>query len=157
MSMKKISSGSTVFYKRILPLLGLAVLATFVIVPFRLPHAEGPDWFFFVPLCIFAVFGFFFMKNLMWNLMDEVQDGGEYLLVRRGSDQERIPLSNVMNVNASTYMNPPRITLRLVKPGRFGSEVPFLPVSGLRINRFAKNPVAEDLIVRAYEARTQRS
>ena len=54
-------------------------------------------------------------------------------------------------------MNPPRITLRLVKSGRFGSEVSFLPVTGLRINRFAKNPIAEDLTVRAYEARTQRA
>jgi hypothetical protein len=110
-----------------------------------------------LPLCCFAVFGFYFIRNLICNPLDEVQDGGDYLLVRKGSDQERIPLGNVMNVNASTYMNPPRITLRLLKAGRFGAEVSFLPVTGLRINRFAKNPVAEDLIVRAYEARTLRS
>ena len=53
-------------------------------------------------------------------------------------------------------MNPQRITLRLVKPGRFGPEISFTPVTRFGFNRFAKNPVAEDLMVRAYEARTRR-
>jgi hypothetical protein len=154
--MKKISSGTTRFYKWILPVFWFGFLALFVTVPFREAPAELPLFFLVVP-CLMAAFGFYFMKNLIWNLLDEVQDGGDYLLVRKGSDEERIPLSNVMNVNASTYLNPPRITLRLVKPGRFGGEISFLPVTGLRINRFARNPVAEDLMVRAYQARTLRS
>lgn len=159
--MKKISSGATRFYKWLLPLFWFGFLVFFVTVPYwqfpdRGPE-RGPDLFFLVVPGFMAAIGFYFMKTLIWTLADEVQDGGDYLLVRKGSDQERIALSNVMNVNASTYMNPPRISLRLVKAGRFGAEISFLPVTGLRINRFAKNPVAEDLIVRAYQARTLRS
>lgn len=154
--MKKISSGSTMFYKRIVPVFGLGFLAFFVAIAFAGPAEEPPVLFMVVP-CLMAVIGFLFMKRFIWDLMDEVQDGGDYLLVRKGSDEERIPLSNVMNVNASTHMNPPRITLRLVKAGRFGAEVSFSPVTPFGFNRFAKNPVAEDLIVRAYEARTRRT
>jgi hypothetical protein len=154
--MKKISSGTTRFYQWIFPAFWFGFLALVFIIPFSKAPADLPLLFLVVP-CLMAGFGFYFMKTLIWTLLDEVQDGGDYLLVRKGSDEERIPLSNVMNVNASTYLNPPRITLRLVKPGRFGGEISFLPVTGFRINRFARNPVAEDLIVRAYQARTLRS
>jgi hypothetical protein len=62
-----------------------------------------------------------------------------------------------MNVNASTYVNPPRITLRLVTPGRFGNEIAFSPIAGFRLNPFAKNKIAEDLIVRVDRARSKRT
>lgn len=79
------------------------------------------------------------------------------MLVKNGSDEERVPLSNIMNVSASTNMNPPRITLRLVRPGRFGADVSFSPSSKISFNPFAKNPVVEDLIVRVDQARLRRA
>ena len=79
------------------------------------------------------------------------------LVVRNGSEEERIPLGNIMNVSASTNTNPPRITLRLVRPGRFGADVSFSPSSRISFNPFAKNPVAEDLIVRVDKARLGRA
>jgi len=78
-------------------------------------------------------------------------------VVRNGSEEERIPLGNIMNVSASTNTNPPRITLRLVRPGRFGADVSFSPSSRISFNPFAKNPVAEDLIVRVDKARLGRA
>jgi hypothetical protein len=93
----------------------------------------------------------------MWDLADEVHDCGDSLLIRKGSNEEHIPLSNIMNVSVSTNMNPPRITLRLVKPGRLGSEISFSPPSRLSFNPFAKNPVAEDLMVRVDQARVKRA
>jgi hypothetical protein len=104
-----------------------------------------------------AVFGHFLMKKLVWDLVDEVYDCGDFLLVKNRDDEERIALSNIMNVNASTYINPPRITLRLVNPSKFGSEVAFSPITGFKLNPFAKNAVAEDLIVRVYQARSKRA
>ena len=104
-------------------------------------------------IIVTAVIGFFLMKKLIWSLVDEVHDGGDYRLVRKGGDEERVPLSNIMNVNASTNMNPPRVTLRLVKPGRFGSEVSFVLPRRFSFNPFAKHPVVEDLIVRVDKAR----
>jgi hypothetical protein len=61
-----------------------------------------------------------------------------------------------MNVNASTMTNPPRITLRLATPSKFGSEIAFSPARQFTLNPFAPSPVAEDLIVRVDKARTLR-
>jgi hypothetical protein len=111
--------------------------------------------FFVVPV-IMAVFGYFLMKKLVWVLADEVFDCGDYLLVRNRGEEERIELSNIMNVSIITIMNPPQITLRLITPARCGSEVTFSPPMSLRLNPFAKCPIAEDLMVRAHSARAGR-
>jgi hypothetical protein len=47
--------------------------------------------------------------------------------VRFGPDEERIPLTDVINVGYTQFVNPPRITLTLRQPGRFGREVSFSP------------------------------
>jgi hypothetical protein len=88
--------------------------------------------------------------------------GGAYredllFLIKNRREEDMIALSNIMNVNVTTYMNPPRITLRLVKPSKFGSEISFSPITGFKLNPFAKNEVAEDLIVRVDQARSRRA
>ena len=70
-------------------------------------------------------FGFFMMKKLIFDLVDEVDDDGNGLIVRNGGRSDRIALSDVMNVNYSAYMNPPRVTLTLRKPSVFGDQVTF--------------------------------
>jgi hypothetical protein len=109
-----------------------------------------------VPI-LMAVFGFFIMKHLVWDMADEVYDCGDSLLIRIRGKEDVILLSNIMNVSASTYMNPPRVTLRLVTPSRFGREVVFSPIVGFRLNPFAKNHVIEDRIVRVDQARSKRA
>jgi hypothetical protein len=155
--MKKISSRSTKFYKKAFPVFWFGFLAIFIGTAVTTGAFRGGQWMFLVMPCFMALFGFFLMKKLVWNLMDEVYDCGDTLLVKNGDVEERISLTNVMNVSASTNMNPPRITLRLVRPGRFGSEVAFSPPSKLSLNPFSKNPVVEDLIVRVDKARRQRA
>lgn len=91
------------------------------------------------------------------DLADEVYDCGDSLLIRNRSKEDTIALSNIMNVSASTYMNPPRVTLRLVTPSKFGSEVAFSPIVGFTLNPFAKNRVTENLIVRVDQARSRRA
>ena len=152
--MKKISSGSTVFYKRLFPLAWFGFLVVFVGLALSRRHYGGAQWWPFIvmPICM-AVFGFVLMRKLVWDLADEVQDGGDFLLIRKGGEEERVPLNNIMNVNASTNMNPQRVTLRLVKPGKFGSEVSFALPARFSFNPFARHPVAEDLIVRVDRAR----
>jgi len=154
--MTRISSKSTFYYKRLFPIVWFWFIAFFIPNSFR----SGVAWtqpVFLVGPCAMAVFGFILLKKMVWNLADEVRDGGDYLLVRYRGYEDRLPLSNVMNVNASTNMNPPRITLRLVKPGRFGPEVAFSPRMGFTLNPFAKNRIAEDLIVRVDKARSNRA
>jgi hypothetical protein len=155
MSVKKISSRFTVFNKRIFPALWFGFLAFFLVAAIFTGAVEQGLMFLVVPLGM-AVFGFFLMKKLVWDLADEVYDCGDSLLVRNRGEEDTIALSNIMNVSASTHMNPPRVTLRLVTPSKFGSEVAFSPVIGMTLNPFARNQVAEDLIVRVDEARSKR-
>ena len=62
-----------------------------------------------------------------------------------------------MNVSATAHMSPPRVTLRLVKPCTLGSSISFAPKATPALNPFAKNAVAEDLMERAYAARTRNA
>jgi hypothetical protein len=138
--MKKISSGMTVFNKKVFPAIWFGFLAFFMLFAIPAGATEENPTFLFVPIGM-AVFGFFLMKKLVWDLVDEVHDHGEYLLVKNRGESERIPLTNVMNVSSTSFSNPPRVTLRLVKQGRFGNEIAFQP-AGFSLNPFAKNPIA---------------
>jgi hypothetical protein len=67
-----------------------------------------------------------------------------------------LPFSNIMNVSMSTSLNPPRLSLRLVRPRQLGPEIVFSPVRPFSLNPFARNPIAEDLMVRVDRARSKR-
>ena len=150
--MRRISSGGTFFYKRIFPALWFGIIVVFVTVVTATGKAlERPD--LFVAPAIMALFGYLMMRTLLFDLVDEVLDGGSYLLVRNRGEEERIALADVINVSATHLVNPPRISLRLSAPGRFGKEVVFSPVKGAFVNPFRKNPIAEELIVRVDRAR----
>jgi hypothetical protein len=150
--MKKISSRATVFHKKVFPILWFGFIAVFLVIAIRGPIKEGGVMLVVMPIFM-GVIGLVVMKKLVWDLVDEVHDAGEYLLIRKGGEQERVPLANIMNVSASTNTNPPRITLRLLKPGKFGPEITFSPQVPFSLNPFAKNPIVEELIVRVDKAR----
>lgn len=151
--MKKISSGSTFMIKKVFPVFWFGFIVVFLLTSLtaRMPAPE--ELIFFLVPCLMGIFGFFLFRKLLWDLADEVHDHGDYLVVRRGSETETIRIDNIMNVSASTNINPPRITLRLATPGRFGNEISFSPIKPFSLNMFAKNPIAEDLIVRVDAAR----
>jgi hypothetical protein len=98
-----------------------------------------------------AIFGYFVMKKLVFDLADEVFDDGDSLVVRFGSEEERIPLSQIINISYSYMSNPSRVTLTLRTPGRFGKEVTFSPPQ--EFLPFAKSPIVADLIARTDVAR----
>jgi hypothetical protein len=154
-NMTKISSSATFFNKRVFPTIWFGFLAFFFTVSLVSGATRGSWMFIIVPIGM-ALFGYFLMKRVVWDLADEVFDGGDFLLVRNRGIEDRVPLTNIMNVSASTNMNPQRITLRLVEKGRFGQEIAFSPISVFTLNPFAKNRVAEDLIVRVDQARSRR-
>ena len=153
--MIKLSSRATWFHKRGFPILWFGILASVTLGALSDPGAHQP--LFLVAPLIMAVFGYIMFKKLVWDLADEVYDCGDSLIVRKSGEEERIPLSNIMSVSSSTYMNPQRVTLRLVRPGRFGQDVAFAPTRPLTLNPFAINPLVEDLIVRVDRARSQRT
>jgi len=154
--MTRISSQMTRFYKYVLPVLWFGFLAAFLTIPIATGAIAKAPFLLLAPL-IMAIFGFFIFKRLIWNLADLVQDGGDFLMVKYRGYEERIPFTNIMNMSASTNRNPPRITLRLVNAGPFGSELSFSPIKPFSLNPFAKNPIAEDLIVRVHNAQIRRA
>ena len=154
--MTQISSNSTFFYKRLFPILWFGFLAIFVVITLLGGAVEKNPLFLIVP-CLMIIVGFILFRKLLWDLADQVDDGGDFLVVKYRGEEENVPLSNIMNVSASTNVNPPRITLRLVQPGKFGTEIVFLPKKAFTLNPFARSEVAEDLIVRVDRARSRRA
>jgi hypothetical protein len=154
--MTKISSAMTGYYKRGFPLIWFGFLAFFIATSISAGVTEKDILFLVVP-CIMAVAGFFMMKKFVWDLADQVEDGGDFLLVKNNGKEDRIKLTNIMNVSTTTNVNPPRITLRLIKPGVFGNEIAFSQASDFSLNPFSKNKIAEDLIVRVDQARSRRA
>jgi tetratricopeptide (TPR) repeat protein len=148
-----ISSGMTRFYKFAFPTFWFMFIAVTLVIGLTTGAGRKAPAFFVGP-CFMAVFGFFAFKRLIWVLVDEVKDGGTFLIVRNRGKEITVPLSEIMNVSTSTNTNPPRVTLRLSQPGDFGAEIVFVPATkGFSINPFKKNTMVEDLILRVDQAR----
>ena len=86
--------------------------------------------------------------------MDEVYDCGDYLLIKRGGQEDTVLLSNINYVRFSNVRGggQPRIHLILDAPGKFGAEILFVPPQNPLAPR--TNGVAEDLVARVNEARS---
>ena len=155
--MRRISSGMTKFYKRVFPVLFFGILIVAFAGALSSKEIGGEQWIvLLIPIAMFLVF-FFVMKHLIWDLADEVHDTGDALLVTKGGEQERIPLTNIMNVSATLMINPPRVTLRLVHTSKFGDEITFSPQTPFSFNRLGRrNPMIDELIVRVDAARARR-
>ena len=151
--MEVLTSRSTFFIKRVFPLLWVALLLAFLVSAFA-NDEWNKDPFFIVAPILMIVIGFVAFRSMIWNLADEVRDGGDFLRVRRGSLEERVPLADVVNVGVSQFTNPQRISLRLRTRGKFGDEIAFLPRQPvLQFNPMARNEIAESLIKRVDAAR----
>ncbi|MGN6113054.1 MAG: hypothetical protein ACTHOC_08620 [Luteimonas sp.] len=151
--MEVLSSRMTFYFKRIFPVVWLGFLVVFVVIG-GMSGAWDKDPVFFVVPALMAVFGVIFFRMLLWTLADEVRDGGNFLVVRKGSVEERIPLADIINVGLSQFVNPRRLSLRLRRPGKLGDEIVFLPKQpALQFNPLARNAVAESLIKRVDAAR----
>src|SRR4029077_6714029 len=110
-----------------------------------------PPTVFIVPLLLFVI-GYVVMRKLVLDLADEVFDEGDALRARFGSDEERGGLNDIISAGYTQFVNPPRITLPLRQPGRFGREVSFCPPQSL-FAPFVRNKLASELIERVEAAR----
>jgi hypothetical protein len=151
---KRISSRNTFFMKRVFPFIvfgGLAVMVTVMLLAAQRAPAF-PRAALLGPLALAVIFCIL-LKRLVFDLADEVFDLGDALVVRFGADEERIPLTEIINVSYAGLTNPRRITLTLRHPGRFGREVTFSPPQGLVGSLSLKSPLADELIERVDAAR----
>lgn len=149
--MKKISSKSTFVHKKIFPCFWFGFLVVFLIIGLKTGAAKNDVGFLLVP-AFMAVFGFFIMKKLIWDLVDEVFDCGDHLLVKNKGTEERIDFRSIMNVSYALYTNPPRVTLTIrSSSGQPSRDISFTPP--FRFNFFSKDPLIQDLIERIDRAR----
>lgn len=145
--MNVISSKNT-WSKKIFPIIWFGFLGVFILIGIlsgTLMAVVGP--------LIMIIFGYFLMKKLVWDLVDQVIDNGDHLLVKNKDEEEIIYLNNIMNISSSTNQSPPRATLRLRSPCKFGEEISFSPKTEFGFNPFSKNKIVEDLIVRIDKAK----
>ena len=151
---KRISSRNTAFLKRAFPVIWIGILTMFLVVAYSSARngPSPPVIVYIVPVVLFAI-GYFVVRRLVLDLADEVYDEGDALRVRFGNDEERIPLTNIINVSYAGMTNPQRITLTLRTPGRFGRQVNFATPSRLFGPLFGDNPLVNELIERVDAAR----
>jgi hypothetical protein len=151
-AMKKLSSKSTFFQKRIFPVIVFGFLGIFMLAPLFDGHKESSaDIIFFIFPVIMAVFLYFLMKNLVFDLIDEVYDEGSSLLFKNNGKTVRVNLTDIKNVSYSVVVNPPRVTLSLRCKTEFGDELSFSPPASLI--PFKRNKDILELIDRIDRAR----
>lgn len=148
-SMKKIS-GSTFYFKKFFPSIWFGFLAFFMSASL-LGGAVGESVMFLMVPVFMAVFGFFFFKNFVWDLADEVYDEGEALLFRKGVKEQRVRLRDIINISYGHMNSPERVVLQIRTEGAIGKELAFNPP--MRFNPFSKNLIIKDLIERVECAR----
>jgi len=134
-------SGSVVYFKYIFPGVWFGFLLFFLVTSFM---AGAPPLFQIAPIGM-AVFGVFLFRKLAWSLVDEVYDGGDYLVFRRGRVEQRVPLDDVMNID-SQLDSPPKVTIHVRSQGPLGRELSFSPP--FRLFSLATPPIVTDLIER---------
>lgn len=151
--MRRISSSWTFFYKRIFPAIWFGFLVVFLgISLFAGSHSAAPA---LVPLLIgpviMIVVGYFIMKKLVFDLVDEVWEDGDTLVVKNRGQEQRVALADIKNVSYSPFVNPPRVTLSMRRPTIFGDKITFgAPV---RLVPFSTSPIINGLIDRVDAAR----
>lgn len=148
--MRRISSSTTFFYKRIFPVLFFAILATVIVVALK-DATAGVPWSPVILVVALAAAGTLFMRKLLFDLLDQVFDDGAALVLKKGDRQERVALGDIESVHYSRFVNPPRIVLTLRRSTIFGDRVAFLPP--LEAMPILGSDVARDLTVRTERAR----
>ena len=152
--MKRIST-PYMFSFKLLPFLFFGFVGFFLFLILINRVYKTAPIFLLVP-CVMLVFGYQWWKTSVRDLADEVDDCGDYLLIKKRGEEDTVLLSNISNVNFTTARDGAngRITLTLGSPGKFGTEISFAPPPHIYLGYPRKNEVAEDLLTRAHKARS---
>lgn len=154
--MKRLSSKTIYLYKIVFPIFWFGFLGFFMLTTlFQNPKSTGSDAVALVmpiimPL-IMAAFGYFIMKKLVFDLINEVYDEGTSLFFRNGQKEVRVNLNEIKNVSYSVMVSPPRVTISLRRITELGDELSFSPP--VSFIPFKKNPDIVELIDRIDRAR----
>lgn len=151
--MRTISATGTYFHKRVFPAIWFGFLAVFFVTALVSGAVTKSPMFLVMPIGM-SIFGYFLMRHLVFDLVDEVLDAGDHLVVRNAGREIQVRIADIINVSTSLAQNPPRATLRLANPSEFGPEIAFMVKRTFLWSPFSqKCEVADDLIRRVDAAR----
>jgi len=129
--------------KRFLPLLWFGFLA---FIASAMIAEGGPRVEFLVIPVVLGLVGYLLMRRFVFDLVDEVWDAGDTLIVKNDNQEEHIALSEIASIAHSPSFSPPRVTLTLNVPSRFGDKISFSPLTGF--SPFGKSKIATELTER---------
>jgi hypothetical protein len=148
--MPQLSAGHMYLAKWLLPILMFFGVAIWTIAT-NVPHTEMDFISHGFALCILGFILIYFLKRDIWSLADQVLDGGDFLLARRGKKQERLRLTDIVSVDVTHQLNVTKIILRLRTPSVFGEKLAFYPKVSHRLG--GKNDIAGELTARIGQMR----
>jgi len=154
---KRISSRWTFFYKRVTPVIwfGILIFIVFTAAWTGGINSEGTT-IAVIMFILMGFFGYFLMRQVVFDLVNEAWDAGDYLIFKNKGIEETVPLTNIMNMSYTVLINPPRVTLTLRTPSRLGKEITFSPPASMNpFNAFKKSPIVDKLIQRVDRARSR--
>ncbi len=146
--LRRISSRWTWWHKNAFPMIFFGFLGLFTLAwMVGVIQQQVPAPPLLIPLGM-AAFGYVLMRWLVFPLADEVWIDSEDIVVRNSGQEERFPITNVLNVESQLFTNPERVILTLKQPCGLGREIVFSPPQ--RWWRLSRHPIAEELIRRAH-------
>ena len=146
--MKKIS-GSTFIFKRLFPFVWFAILGFFFLSSLMSgSYKKDPAMLIFmIAMC---AFGYFVIKRIVGDIVDEAYDNGHELVFRNKGKETRVSLKDITNIDYNHMHNPPKVRIYIRKGVLKETKIVFSPPgAGL----FNKHPLVSDLIDRVYIAR----
>src|SRR5262245_9998234 len=124
--MRLLSSRYVFFRKRFLAWIWVPVLLLVYAGPFiqagHVPPLSFLLSFYLIPTIFVLVAlpaGYFIIRKTVLNTVDEVLDADDALVIRNRKQEERIALSDIMNISYSPYLGVQRVTLTLRRPSTF--------------------------------------
>ena len=146
--MNKLSSSTTFLTKKVFPIFWFGFLSIFFLFSVATITTAGAS-FKTIPLVVFpivmAAFGYFLMKKLVFNLIDQVYDEGSTLLFVNAKEEVRISLKDIKNISFRYYRSS-LVIISVRHDTKFGNKLSFVPV--MDSNPFKKHKDVVNLIDR---------
>jgi hypothetical protein len=148
--MRRISARfETFWFKRVMPLFMFGALILLFVLLVTKPPPDLPPWFG-IPFTLFGfVIAYYAMKELVFDLVDDVLDVGDALIIKNSNffgnnrQEERIALTDIVEVS---YSLPQYVTLVLRRQSVFGARIKF--VYPRRFLPFLRNREIDALVER---------
>lgn len=153
--MRRLSSKSTWFYKRVFPLLWFGFILVFLGVSLQVEYrtagvdALSPESILVLVGLLIAGVGLVAFRHLIFDRVDKgwlagAGSDGDFLVVKNRARKRRTAPSDVITIHSTTHANPRRNTVMLRAGAHYNSDMPASPrgfLSAFNPGRIASEPI----------------